>query len=144
VFLLADQANSQVITKLIDEAAAGGAKVEYQVLSEDAQDLLRMQLKTGGKVGVGVQIDFNGATLEQYDEIIKRMGFEPGGAGGPGGLFHWVTKTTEGVRVTDVWETKEDFEKFAKEKIGPITQAVGIQDQPEIQYFDVHNYLTAG
>ena len=144
VFVLADQANSQVITKLIDEAAAGGAKVEYQVLSEDAQDLLRMQLKTGGKVAVGVQVEFKGMTLEQYDEVIKRMGFEPQGAGGPGALFHWVTKTSDGIRVTDVWDNQEDFEKFAEEKIGPITQAVGIQAQPEIQYFDVHNYLTAG
>ena len=82
--------------------------------------------------------------LEQYDEVIKRMGFEPGGAGGPGALFHWVTKTDDGVRVTDVWESKEDFEKFAEEKIGPITNEVGVQSQPEIQYFDVHNYLTAG
>ena len=61
-----------------------------------------------------------------------------------GGLFHWVTKTSDGIRVTDVWESQEDFDKFAEEKIGPITQAVGIQAQPEIQYFDVHNYLTAG
>ena len=47
VFVLADQANSQVVTRLIDDAVARGAKVEYQVLSEDAQDLLRMQLKAG-------------------------------------------------------------------------------------------------
>ena len=144
VFVLADQANSQVITKLIDEAAASGAKVEYQVLSEEAQDMLRMQLKTGGKVAVGVQLDFKGTTLEQYDEVVTRMGFEPGGAGGPGGLFHWVTKTADGIRVTDVWENQEDFDKFAEEKIGPITQEVGIPSQPEIQFFDVHNYLTAG
>ena len=142
VFVLADQANSQAITKLIDEAAAGGATVEYQVLSEDAQDLLRMQLKTGGKVAVGVQVDFKGMTLEQYDEVIKRMGFEPQGSGPA--LFHWVTKTDDGIRATDVWESQEDFDKFAEEKIGPITQEAGIQAQPEVQYFDVHNYLTAG
>ena len=98
----------------------------------------------GGKVAVGVQLDFKGMTLEQYDEAVKRMGFSPRGAGAPGSVFHWVTKTADGVRVTDVWETQEDFEKFAQEKIGPITQAVGIKGQPEIQYFDVHNYLTAG
>ena len=144
VFVLADQANTAVIAKLIDEAAGGGAQVEYQVLSEDAQDLLRMQLKTGGKVAVGVQVEYKGMTLDQYDDVINRMGFEPRGAGGPGSLFHWVAKTSDGIRVTDVWETQEDFEKFAEEKIGPITQAVGVQSQPEIEYFDVHNYLTAG
>ena len=95
VFVLADQANSQVVTRLIDDAVARGAKVEYQVLSEDAQDLLRMQLKAG-KVGVGVQVELKGATLDQYDEMLKRLGFEPQGAGAPGCLFHWVTKTGDG------------------------------------------------
>ena len=144
VFVLADQANSQAITTLIDAAVAAGAKVEYQVLSEDAQDLLRLQLEGRGKVAVGVQSDIPGMTLEQYDDVIHRMGFEPRGSGGPGALFHWVTKTDDGIRVTDVWETQEDFEKFAEEKIGPITQQVGVQGQPETTYFDVHNYLTAG
>jgi hypothetical protein len=59
-------------------------------------------------------------------------------------LFHCVTKTADGIRASDVWTTQEDFEKFAEEKIGPITKAVGVKSQPEIQYFDVHNYLTAG
>src|SRR6476660_2955942 len=99
VFILADQANTQAITKLIDEAAARGATVEYQVLSEDAQDLLRMQLQTGGKVAVGVQVDTKGMTLEQYDETLKRMGFSPQGTGAPGCVFHWVMKTADGIRV---------------------------------------------
>jgi uncharacterized membrane protein len=144
VFVLADQANGQVVTRLIDDAVARGAKVEYQVLSEDAQDLLRMQLKAGTKVGVGVQLELKGVTLDQYDEMVKRMGFEPQGAGAPGCVFHWVTKTPDGIRVTDVWERQEDFDLFSKEKLGPITQAVGVQAQPEVQYCDVHNYLTAG
>ena len=78
VFVLADQANSQVITKLIDEAVAGGAKVEYQVLSEDAQDLLRMQLKAADKVAVGVQTDFTG-----HDARAVRRGRQADGFRAP-------------------------------------------------------------
>ncbi len=92
---------------------------------------------------VGVQLDFKGATLEQYDQVIEKMGFRPGGPGAPGGLFHWVTKTNDGMRVIDVWDSKEVFERFAQEKIGPITQEVGILGPPETQFFEVHNYLTA-
>ncbi len=55
-----------------------------------------------------------------------------------------MTKTDEGIRVTDVWETREAFDAFAQEKIVPITQEVGIPGPPEMQLFDVHNYLTAG
>jgi hypothetical protein len=95
-------------------------------------------------MAIGVILDFNGGTLEQYDEVVAKMGFEPGGRGEPGGIFHWVTKTETGIRVTDVWESREAFERFAQEKIGPITAAVGITTPPRITLCDVHNYLTAG
>ncbi len=94
-------------------------------------------------MAVAVQLDFPGGTLEQYDQVIEKMGFRKGGTGGPGGLFHWATKTDDGIRVTDVWETREAFDAFAEEKIGPITQEVGVPGPPRIQFFEVHNYLTA-
>jgi hypothetical protein len=95
-------------------------------------------------MAIAVQLDFKGANVDQYDEVIKRMGFTPGGKGAPGGLFHWVAKTDSGLRVTDVWDSKEAFEKFAQEKIGPITQEVGVPGPPETTFFEVHNYLTTG
>lgn len=94
-------------------------------------------------MAIAVQLEFKGGTLEQYDEIVQKMGFQPGGVGEPGGLFHWVTKTDDGLLVTDVWESKEIFEKFAAEKIGPISQDVGVTEPPQMTFFEVHNYLTA-
>jgi hypothetical protein len=94
-------------------------------------------------MAVAVVIDFPGGTLDQYDQVIGKMGFTPGGAGAPAGLFHWVTATESGIRVTDVWKTKEDFEAFAQEKIGPITAEVGL-GPPQITFHEVHNHLTAG
>ena len=95
-------------------------------------------------MAVGVQMDFRGATLEQYDQVIDKMGFRPGGPGAPGGQFHWVTKTDDGIRITDVWDSREIFDKFAQEKIGPMSEEVGVPGPPEIKYFEVHNYLTKG
>ena len=95
-------------------------------------------------MAIAVQLDFRGGTLEQYDQVIERMGFTPGGAGGPGSLFHWVTRTDDGFRVVDVWETREAFDAFAQEKIGPLTQEVGIPGPPTMTFFEVHNYMTAG
>ena len=92
---------------------------------------------------IAVQLDFKGGTLAQYDQVIKKMGFKSKGPGSPGGLFHWVAKTPEGLRVTDVWTSKEVFGKFADEKIGPITKEFGLS-QPTIQFFEVHNYLSKG
>jgi hypothetical protein len=79
-----------------------------------------------------------------YDEVIARMGFTPEGPGEPGGLFHWVATTDDGIRVTDVWQTREIFDKFAAEKIGPITAEVGVPGPPKVTFYEVHNYLTTG
>ena len=95
-------------------------------------------------MAVAVQLDFPGGTLEQYDQVIEKMGFEKGGPGGPGGLFHWVRQTDDGIRVIDVWESAEAFQAFADTKIGPITQEVGVPGPPQVQMFEVYNYLTAG
>jgi hypothetical protein len=95
-------------------------------------------------MAVAVVMDFEGGTLEQYDEVVDRMGFAREGAGAPGGLFHWVTSTDNGIRVTDVWNTRDEFDQFAAQTIGPITRDVGIPQEPEVSVHEVHNYLTAG
>jgi len=92
---------------------------------------------------VGVQLEFTGASLEQYDRAHVKMGTPPGGAGPAGLVFHWVTKTDAGFRATDVWDSRETFEKFVAEQLGPISQEVGLP-RPEVHFFEVHNYLTAG
>ena len=95
-------------------------------------------------MAVAVELNFSGATLEQYDQVLEKMGFAHRGPGAPGGIFHWVTKTDGGIRVVDVWESKEQFERFAQEQIGPYTKEAGFEGEPEIRFSDVYNYLTAG
>lgn len=94
-------------------------------------------------MAVGVQIDFRGATLAQYDEIVEAMGFLPGSPSTPGALFHWVTKTDEGIRFVDVWESRDAYEAFAH-TCRPVFQEAGIVDAPEMQFFEVHNYFAGG
>ena len=95
-------------------------------------------------MAIGVVLDFEGATLDQYDEVVKLMGFVPKGPGAPGGIFHWATETEDGIRVTDVWENRKRFEQFAEDEIGPYTEKAGFPNPPVITITDVHNYLTAG
>lgn len=90
-------------------------------------------------MAVAVEANFPGATTEQYDEAVKAMGLTSGGQHS-GALFHWATKTDSGVRVTDVWESKEQFERFAQEQILPVSEQVGLPE-PEIRYIDVHAYM---
>jgi hypothetical protein len=43
----------------------------------------------------------------------------------------------------DVWRTREQADSFYQDKLGPVTAELGIA-QPQISYFDVHNFQTAG
>jgi hypothetical protein len=93
-------------------------------------------------MAVAVQMDFDGATLAQYDEICGKMGLTPKGPGPKGAISHFATLTDSGLRVVDVWETKEQFEKFAQDQIGPLSAEAGISGPPQMQFFDVHSYFT--
>jgi hypothetical protein len=93
---------------------------------------------------VAVVYEFEGATLGQYDEILTLLGMSPKAKAEPGTLFHWVTKAKAGFQVTDVWESREAFEKFSEERVGPYAQKVGFPNTPVATFHEVHNYLTEG
>jgi hypothetical protein len=81
-------------------------------------------------MAVGVVMDFEGATSDQYDEVVRLMGFSPRGAGAPGCVFHWVAKTDGGLRITDVWETREQFEASRTRRSGPCRHKPGSPARP--------------
>jgi hypothetical protein len=88
---------------------------------------------------VAVEVFFPGATAEQYDEGIKILGLTPGGKH-PGAMFHWATVTDDGIRVVDVWPSKEEFERFAQDQLASLPETLGFSE-PEIRYVEVHNYF---
>ena len=89
---------------------------------------------------VAIEMNFKGATLEQYDKVIELMGLTAGNIP-PGAISHWVAKSDDGLRIVDVWESREVFDRFAQEQIGPFSQQAGITESPEMTYRDVHNHL---
>ena len=93
-------------------------------------------------MAVAVVVEFPGATAEQYDKVIAKLGLTPGGAAMPGQLSHWVSVTDEGTRITDVWESRATFDKFAEEKMVPAVTEVGVPGPPSINFYDVYNYFT--
>jgi hypothetical protein len=95
-------------------------------------------------VAIAVQLDFHDSTIDQYDQINEGIGLLPGGPASPHELFHWVTETSDGFRVIDVWETREAFEEFEHHRLQPMYREVGMRVPPEIQFFEVHNYFAGG
>lgn len=91
-------------------------------------------------MAMAFELKFAGGTTDQYDKVIEKMGFSKEGTGAPGGLFHWVAATDEGLLIVDVWESQEIFDRFAQEQIVPFAQEFGLP-APEVRGFQVHNYL---
>ncbi|GAP56669.1 hypothetical protein AHiyo6_32340 [Arthrobacter sp. Hiyo6] len=48
------------------------------------------------------------------------------------------------LQVTDVWESREQFDAFARDTLGPLSMEVGFPGPPKITFHDVHNYFTEG
>ena len=89
-------------------------------------------------MAVAIMIEFSGATLAQYDQVLKRMNLTD--TTPPGAIFHVCGATKDGIRIVDVWESQEIFDKFAKDQIGPFTKEFGMP-QPKITSWPVHKFL---
>ena len=62
-------------------------------------------------------------TVEMYEAVMERLGGK--GTLAPGHLLHVVGERAEGgLRVFDVWETREDFERFDEEHLHPAVREV--------------------
>lgn len=88
-----------------------------------------------------IETTFHGVTLKEYDDLLRRLEFRPGGPSEPGCLFHWVTPTEDGFRGVDVWESTDAFDRFVGERLGPVLEHLGITP-PEVRVSEVYNFLT--
>jgi hypothetical protein len=48
------------------------------------------------------------------------------------------------MHIVDVWESREAFDRFSQEQIGPFSQEVGIEREPEMTFYEVYSHLAAG
>jgi hypothetical protein len=92
---------------------------------------------------VAVVMDFVGATHCQLDHLLERMRLSPCGPGVTGSLFQWSRRTLDGVRVTEVWQSRQYFEITFREEIQPRLSEIGLP-HPEITTYEVHSFLTQG
>lgn len=91
-------------------------------------------------MAIAIQIDIPGETLERYDEAVEIAGFLPGGPLPSGALFHWVAKTNDGIRIVNVWESRERYGQFAARQAEIIVE-IGVDvSSIKVEFFEVYNY----
>jgi hypothetical protein len=75
---------------------------------------------------------------QKYDEVIKRL--DAAGAGSPQGrIFHVAFGSPDELRVSDIWDTQENFERFGQ-ALMPILQDVGV-DPGTPELIETHNII---
>ena len=92
---------------------------------------------------VAVVMDFVGAALPQFDDLLELQRSGPHRSRRVGSLFQWSRATPDGVRVTEVWQSADHFEVFLHQEIRSRLDQAGLPE-PEITTYDVHSYLTEG
>ena len=93
-------------------------------------------------MAVGLWVSFAGGTQEQYDAVNEHIGAvqDP-----PEGLiFHAGGPMEGGWNAIDFWESREHFDRFLGERLGPAIQELGDKappNPPNIKEFPVHNII---
>jgi hypothetical protein len=78
-----------------------------------------------------------GFTAEKYDETVRLL--EEAGQGAPAGrTYHVCWGPKDNLRVSDIWESKEAFEKFSQ-TLGPILDKLDITGEPE--FIEIYNII---
>jgi hypothetical protein len=82
-----------------------------------------------------------GMTVEQYQQVNEVMGVSS--AGDIDGLIcHTACVTGGGMLISDVWESKEAFDRFIQERLMPAFQQAGVAAQgPEPRIETVYNHI---
>lgn len=73
------------------------------------------------------------ASWEQYERVTAGL-IEPPPAGL---LVHVAGPTDDGVRIIDVWESEEAWERFRLDRLAPAIAALGGPSRPEQTFRDV-------
>jgi len=88
-----------------------------------------------------LMMEWPGVTQEQYNHVMSHLGLDsnpPSGA-----IFHVSGFSEGGLRVLDIWDSQQAFERFQKERLTAAVQKAGIASQPKIKFFPVHNIYAA-
>jgi heme-degrading monooxygenase HmoA len=103
-----------------ESAASNGELADTSASASDWQDQ-PMRSYEGDKMAVLLTMDAP-VSLEDATAVGNAMDIYDNP---PDGLIaHVMTKTPDGMHVVDIWESREDFEKFNEERLMPATQQV--------------------
>jgi hypothetical protein len=86
-------------------------------------------------------MEWDGVTPEQYDEARATVDWErevPDGA-----ILHVPWFAHGGLRVVDLWDSADHFQRFVDARLMPAVQRIGIAGEPRVEVNPLHSRVFA-
>jgi hypothetical protein len=91
-------------------------------------------------MATGLRLDFSSLGLDDYDRVCEELNFP---SDWPDGLLsHAAIEVDGSLRIMDVWESRERFDRFVQERLqDAMREAVGDRaEAPEISQTELHAF----
>ena len=90
-------------------------------------------------MAIAMLIDNPEGSQEMYDKVLQHLALDGKPAGG---ILHVAGPSPNGGwRVVEVWESKEDAQRFVAEQLNPALEAAGSPGRVEPEFWPVHNHM---
>jgi hypothetical protein len=123
--------------------AAGAAAVLPELVVSDgvwANVVDTIQSLGASSMSIVLRFTPTALTVEQYEEVVRKLEESEGGFP-PDGLDYHVCFGSDGnLRVSEIWDSKEQFDAFG-ERLMPILTEVGVGFSGPPEPFEVHNIV---
>ena len=83
-----------------------------------------------------ILMEWAGVKQDQYNQVMRTLDLDKNPPAG--GIFHVAGFTAGTLHVLDVWESQQAFQNFFEERIQPAVQEVGMEGQPDVQFYPPH------
>jgi hypothetical protein len=87
---------------------------------------------------VVIIVKWEGFTESTYEKVVEEINLK--GDPPKGLLLHVASFDDKGLRVTDVFETEEDFHNFTKDRLMPVAGEM-VKTEPEIEIYPLTAYF---
>ena len=95
-------------------------------------------------MAVCIVMEFVGMNADQYEAVMNVLELRGLNPAWPKGLIsHVVGFTDQGAYVVDVWQSRQIFDAFLKNRLRPAFEVVGGLPEPRVITFDVYKSYVA-
>ena len=84
-----------------------------------------------------MQMKWPEASVDQYDEVKRRVNWE--GQKPDGAIFHTTAHDGNGLVITDVWRSADEFQRFIDSRVMPVVKELGVPGEPQVEIYEAHD-----